>query len=206
MPGGPAHCVGASCSRCVLCGVWWSGTVDAGRDRMVAMVASPATIVVLGAQVMADGRPSTALRRRAEHGAAVWSDLGGSSRFIACGGMGDAPVSEARVIADIALASGVSPGSIVLEEHSSNTREQAMAVAELLGGGARVVVVSDRYHLPRARFLMRRAGLDATSSGSGRAGGRRTRWWLGALREIPAFAKDALAAWVLPGRSSREPR
>ena len=151
---------------------------------------------MLGAQVMADGRPSTALRRRAEHGAAVWATLAAGSGLIACGGPGDAPVSEAAVIGDIAISCGVPPHSIAREQVSRNTREQAAEVARLLGPGATVIVVSDRYHLPRARFLMRRAGLAASSSGCGRGGGSIVKWWLGAVREVPAFAKDAVLGWM----------
>ncbi|NQV06317.1 YdcF family protein [bacterium] len=162
------------------------------------------TVVVLGAQVMADGRPSTALRRRAEHGAAVWAGLAAGSGLIACGGVGDGLVSEASVIAGIAVGRGVPQESITLEERSHNTREQAAEVAGILSPGATVVIVSDSYHLPRATYLMRRAGLDATSSGCGRGAGSAIKWWLGAAREVPAFVKDLFLDLV--GRKPRPPR
>ena len=100
------------------------------------------------------------------------------------------------MIAGILRACGVPGDAIDLEERSTNTAQQAAAVAELVPGP--VIVVTDAYHLPRAVFLMRRRGLDATGSGAGRGGGSLVRWVAGALREIPAFAKDAV--FELAGR------
>ena len=109
---------------------------------------------------------------------------------MAGGGIGDGPISEAAVIARLVMAGGVDPDAVLLEDRSRSTREQAERVAEILGAGAPVVVVTDRYHLPRALFLMRREGLAVSGSGCGRDSGSRWRWWAGAVREIPAFAKD----------------
>jgi uncharacterized SAM-binding protein YcdF (DUF218 family) len=89
-------------------------------------------------------------------------------------------------------ASGVDPDCIVLEEESRNTRQQAAAIARILGPEAHVMVVTDRYHVPRARYLMRRRGLVAGGDGVGRSGGSLVRWIAGAIREVPAFGKDVL--------------
>jgi uncharacterized SAM-binding protein YcdF (DUF218 family) len=155
-------------------------------------------VVVLGAQVLPGGRPSTALRRRVEHAVAVRGDR----PLVVCGGVGRHGPAEAVVMAALAEQHGVSRGSIVLEDRSRTTREQAEAVAALAArhGWDRVLVVSDRYHVPRARFLFRAAGLPATGSGCGRAGGSLLRWWGAWVREAGAWVK-ALTGSVVRRRS-----
>ena len=61
----------------------------------------------------------------------------------------------------LALASGVPEAALLLEPHSRNTWENAEESAHLLRlrGLRRVVLVSDRAHLPRAALLFRLAGL-----------------------------------------------
>jgi uncharacterized SAM-binding protein YcdF (DUF218 family) len=167
--------------------------MKAGHEGAAA--GGPDAIVVLGAQVLPGGRPSTALRRRVEHGAATLQSTG-APFLVVCGGAGDEPTAEAHVMARLAERLGVERGRIVGEDESRRTLEQAERVASLsaVNGWQRVVVVTDRYHLPRALFLFRRAGLDAEGSGCGRGDGSLLRWWGGALREIPAWVKTAALA------------
>ena len=160
---------------------------------------TPDAVVVLGAQVLPGGRPSTALRRRLEHGVVTFRSSG-APVLVVSGGVGAEPPSEATVMARMAEALGVSPRHIVAEDRSHSTLEQAEQVAAVARrrGWQRVLVVTDRYHLPRAVFLFRRAGLDVQGSGCGRAGGSLVRWWGGVLREAPAWVKTA--ALVISGR------
>jgi len=166
---------------------------------------APNAVVVLGAQVLPGGRPSTALRRRLEHGVAVFRSSG-APVLVVSGGVGAEPPAEATVMARMAEALGVSPQHIVAEDRSRSTLEQAEqvgAVAQRLGW-RKVVVVTDRYHLPRAVFLFRRAGLDVQGSGCGRSDGSVLRWWGGVLREVPAWVKTA--ALVTAGRPAVPPQ
>lgn len=155
----------------------------------------PEAVVVLGAEVLPGGSPSTALRRRVERAVEILAGLP-DARLVVCGGLGDTPPAEAEVMAALASRLGVGAERIVLEDRSSSTIEQAEAVAGMANarGWMRVVVVTDRYHLPRARFLFRRAGLDVEGAGCGRGRGSLLRWWGGALREIPAWVKTLLLA------------
>jgi uncharacterized SAM-binding protein YcdF (DUF218 family) len=76
-------------------------------------------------------------------------------------GGGTGPVSEAAVMRDLAQEAGVPETALLLEPESSNTFENAANTARLLheAGKSRVVLVSDRAHLPRAARLFRGAGL-----------------------------------------------
>lgn len=154
--------------------------------------APPDAVVVLGAQVLASGSPSPPLRRRLEHGVSVWRRRG-ADVLVTSGGRGDGPVSEAETMRRLALGLGVPEDRIVAEDRSTTTLEHAVEVAALCerNGWRRVVIVTDRYHLPRALFLFRRLGLDVEGAPvRGRGEGSRRRWVSGALREIPAWVKN----------------
>lgn len=153
-------------------------------------------VVVLGAQVLGPGHPAPAVRRRVSHGVeALRRDR--ARWLVLTGGVGAAGVSEASVMADLARRLGVPEHRLLLEEESTSTLAQAAAVARLAraGGWDRVVVVTDRYHLPRALFLFRRMGLTAGGDPArGPGGADRWRWLGGAVREVAAWGKVALQA------------
>lgn len=160
--------------------------------------AGPEVLVVLGARVEADGTPSPTLRSRVEHAAAVWRGRPGAFVLFS-GGVGTHGASEASVARDLALSLGVPAGQCLVEEASHSTAQNAFFSARLLRArfprGVHVTVVSDPYHLLRARLLFQRASgaevsispvLDAPRH---RDGLSRVGW---ALREVPALLKDAV--------------
>jgi uncharacterized SAM-binding protein YcdF (DUF218 family) len=84
------------------------------------------------------------------------------------------PVSHARVLADAAVALGVDPSLIELDELSLDTEDEARLITKRLVG-QRFVLVTSAVHLPRAAALFRAAGADFVpapadfASGSGPA-------------------------------------
>jgi uncharacterized SAM-binding protein YcdF (DUF218 family) len=160
-------------------------------------------VVVLGAQVFPSGRPSPSLSRRIGHAVEVWRRHPGAV-LVTCGGTGDAPLSEAEAMQRVAVGAGVPAADVVLEDRSTSTLEHAAVGAAIAAreGWGRLVVVTDRYHLPRALFLFRRFGLSVTGDPvRGRGEGSRRRWVESAIREIPAWAKNL--ALVASGRHRR---
>ncbi|MFY0527100.1 YdcF family protein [Archangium gephyra] len=87
-------------------------------------------------------------------------------RLLFSGGVGLHPPSEARVMRDLAVRLGVPPEACLLEEQSHSTEQNARFSAELLRslGARRVVVVSDPYHLLRARQYFRLHGFEVATS------------------------------------------
>ena len=63
---------------------------------------------------------------------------------------------------DLALDAGIPAAALLLEPDSHNTLANAANTARLLNalGKSRIVLVTDRLHLPRAAWLFRHAGLD----------------------------------------------
>ncbi len=153
-------------------------------------------VVVLGAQVLGRDTPGPALRRRLDHGVAV-RERTATPWLVLTGGVGAAGVSEAAVMAALARGRGVAAERLVLEEESTSTLEQAIAVSRLARqrGWRRVVVVTDRYHLPRALFLFHRMGVPADGDPARGPGGADWWRWLGGVaREGAAWAKVAMQA------------
>lgn len=121
--------------------------------------------LVLGAAVWPGGTPSPTLRRRAEHAAKLYA-TGHVDAIIGCGGLGQHPPSEAQVIAQICRDSGVPDGALFLEDRSTTTRENLTYARPILQrlNAAKVVIVTDAYHAPRARILARQSAIRASTN------------------------------------------
>ncbi len=90
-------------------------------------------------------------------------------------------------MADLLREAGVPDHAIRLEDQSTNTVENIRFALPLLGGTRDVIIVSDAYHLPRARLIAMREGLRVTTSAPPK---RNARLWpqiKGWLREIPGL-------------------
>ena len=146
---------------CGVFGLAW--VVDRFGQREGAVSAD--ALVVLGARVLPGGEPSGALRARTEHAVALYH-RGVAPRLVFTGGVGVNSPSEARVMLQLATRMGVPAEACVLEEASHSTDDNARLTAVLLRelGARRVVVVSDPYHLLRARNYFRLYGFEVATS------------------------------------------
>jgi uncharacterized SAM-binding protein YcdF (DUF218 family) len=117
-------------------------------------------IVVLGCRVDDAGLPSERMRRRMALAVELYRD--GAAPLIVLSGGGLGPVTEAAAMRDLALDVGIPAAALLLEPDSRDTLANAVNTARLLqaAGKSRIVLVTDRLHLPRATLLFRRAGLD----------------------------------------------
>lgn len=97
-------------------------------------------------------------------------------------------------MAEILRDEGVPEAAIRLEDRSTNTRENLAFALPILAdlGIDRVVIVSDAYHLPRARLIARRHGLHATGSAPSAKGARLWPQVKGWLREGPGLLAELL--------------
>lgn len=132
-----------------------TGATDTPRLRVA---------LVLGAKLLPDGRPSRALRRRADHAAQLWH-AGRVDRIVVSGGMAQAGKTEAEAMADLLQGTGVPDHAITREDHARNTWQNIALSQPLIPEGAEVVLVTDRYHAPRARLIARRQGIIAHTDG-----------------------------------------
>ena len=131
-------------------------------------------VIVLGAG-LSGTRPTPLLRSRIDKGIQVYRDNPGA-RLIFSGGQGaDEAVSEARAMADYALAEGVPEGDMLLEDRSRNTDENIRYSAELITkdtegspseAAPKIAIVTSSYHLMRALLIARREKLRCTGYGA----------------------------------------
>lgn len=120
-------------------------------------------LLVLGAGIRED-RPTNTLRSRLE-AARDCALRNPSSTIIVCGGQGDdEDYPEALVMKNWLVEHGIPAERILMEDRSTNTIENIAFAKEILdrtaSDGYTTAVVSNGFHLFRARHLMQQAGLD----------------------------------------------
>ncbi len=144
--------------------------LQAGRDQSRPVDA----IVVLGA-AQYDGRPSPVLRARLETALDAWNQ-GWSDIIIVTGGNlpGDR-FTEAEASQMWLVERGVPAEAILLENESNSTEENLTGVAAIMDeqGLHSALIVSDGFHLFRAKYIADSLGIDgyglpATDSPIGR--------------------------------------
>lgn len=147
-------------------------------------------IIVAGCSVYQNGKPSPALEWRVRMAVDLWK-LGTSTRVVFTGGMGDFPPTEAEAGAALAAELGLPESAMTLEKYSKSTLQNAQNAASILPGAAqmRVLVVTDAYHVFRARRLF--AGFFHHAEAVGSTYGVWSRF-KGAMREVLALVKYAL--------------
>jgi uncharacterized SAM-binding protein YcdF (DUF218 family) len=152
-------------------------------------------IVVLGAPLGPGGALTTVLGERLDAGVALWHQGLAPVLCLTGGRTRGAQVAEAEAMAVAARVAGVPDAALLLETEARNTYENARNVARLLlpEGRRSVIVVTQPFHLRRARLHFGRAGLrsagfvieDSIQFRSARG----LRW---VLREYPSLVRDLL--------------
>ncbi|MCY3833755.1 MAG: YdcF family protein [Chloroflexi bacterium] len=123
-------------------------------------------IIVLGSGLRDDGRPGPALTRRSRHGAELWH-RGVAPLILCAGGQSEYyPRTEADACREILLGAGIPTEAILLEERSRSTEENAIFSRRLLDERrlAPVVLITDSYHMLRARWLFGMQGIETYAS------------------------------------------
>jgi len=157
----------------------------AARPAILAGVsAAPARpyAIVLGNRVFPDGSPSDELAARLETALAL--HRAGRAGKIVVSGMVHENYDEPRAMAAWLEARGVPAGDIVRDAGGHRTAA-TMADAAALGIRS-ALIVTQEYHLPRALYFARHAGIDALGVPSPTRFGRR-------LVAIRVFFREAAA-------------
>jgi SanA protein len=115
--------------------------------------------IVLGARVLPDGTLSPMLADRVAQALALYR-AGAVDRIIVSGDHGSWSYDEPGAMRDELLARGV-PARAVFTDHAGFDTWSTMRRAAEVFGVHSAIVVTQGFHLPRALFLARAAGLDA---------------------------------------------
>jgi uncharacterized SAM-binding protein YcdF (DUF218 family) len=130
--------------------------------------AAPAdVIIILGGGVNVNGTPSAAQARRTAAGAALYKE--GLAPYVLCTGGYDSPrhvKSEAAVCSTLLQQMGVPTSAILTEEISLSTEENALEAHQVMAEHhlTRALLVSDNFHLLRAKLLFRGEGIPVVES------------------------------------------
>jgi uncharacterized SAM-binding protein YcdF (DUF218 family) len=156
-------------------------------------LAPDVVIVIFGAAVRPDGKPSQTLRYRVE-AAARFGKRFSRPQFIPTGGRGRFGDAEATVMTRLLKKEGFSETSIIQEKTGTDTMSSVRAVARLVRGQSPVYACTSAYHLPRCLMLLRLAGIAARACPPPPVPAASSRWlrWYWRLREAPALPYDLL--------------
>ena len=173
-----------------LLGLWTLGawTLDSHGRRPLPAQTTWDAIIVAGCRVHPNGEPSIALARRTRLAVALWRQ-GKAPRIVMTGGVGNHPPSEAEAAAKLARQLGVPADVLVLEDRSTTTEENARNAAQHTDA-KRVLVITDSFHVYRARRVFARYFDHADGLGSVGKPWARSK---GAMREVLAVAWYAAA-------------
>lgn len=168
-----------------------------------------AYVVVFGAAVGRDGKPSAVLRHRLD-AAMRWAKRRSSVRFLVTGGLGHHPPTEAEAMRRYLMDRGIPEGRILIEPQGQDTLSSSIRCIEILGRLRDVdcvVLCSSSFHVPRCRLIFRvlgyRTGTVEIESDRDVLGPR--RWLRASAREGPAIVWDvslALARRLLRSQSA----
>jgi SanA protein len=115
--------------------------------------------IVFGAEVKKDGTPSVVLRDRVETAVALYKSgkvekllMSGDNRFV--------DYNEPEAMRSYARGLGVPDADIVLDYAGRRTYDTCYRAKEIFGINS-AVLITQRFHLPRALFLCNAFGIDA---------------------------------------------
>lgn len=181
----------------LLAPVLWVQAVGLARVRSgTGDVPATDVAIVLGAGLRPDGTPSTYLRRRLDAAAELY-DQGTVKVILVSGDNSREGYDEPTAMRDWLVGLGVPADRVVLDYAGFDTHDTCVRAHEVFGVTSAVVITQD-YHLPRALFSCREAGVDVVGLGVSSTGIEPIKAVLYRLREAPASAR---AAWdALTGR------
>ena len=165
-----------------------------------------ANIVVLSAGI-ANGQMDPQTAERTAVGIALYQDLvarGETPLLVMSGGRSDGdPAAKATLMADAARAAGVPVGDLRVEVESHSTLQNALFSRDILaeGAAAPLILVTHRYHLPRAWASFWWAGMDDLTLVSAEAEGAEPTMD-GLILEGVKWPANALRAALFSGLSA----
>ncbi|MES1194113.1 MAG: ElyC/SanA/YdcF family protein [Solirubrobacterales bacterium] len=151
--------------------------------------------LVLGALVQPDGRPSAMLEDRIRAAAALYRE-GRVDKVLASGDHGRRDYDEVNAMRRELVRLGV-PDEDVFTDHAGFATLDSVVRARKVFNVKSVTVVTQPFHLPRALWLARHAGLTASGFEAGAGNSYSSKGTASSVREI--FARTKAFGDVLTG-------
>ena len=162
-------CVVVAYLECML----WAAIICTLKAERYRPALNQDYMIILGCKVERDGQPSASLRRRVQRALEFGSEqkeaAGPALTYVPSGGQGtDETVSEAAAMKKMLRQNGVATAKILLEDQSTNTRENmrfSKRVIENNQRESRVAFATSGYHVWRSGVLAHEIGLRAVGIG-----------------------------------------
>ncbi len=161
------------------------GLIAIAADGLTDETPQSDVAIVLGNTVRPDGVPSPRLAARLDRCLELWRD-GTVRAVIVSGGTGKEGVPEATAMARYLIERGIPSQQVILDNEGVDTDATAKNAADLMRaqGYQSAIVVSQWFHIPRAKLAMSKHGI--------KAGGAHPDWFemrdtYSAIRELPAY-------------------
>ncbi len=128
--------------------------------------ARPADIIVVLGAAEYNGRPSPVLKARLDHAFELYERKLAPMVFTTGGAGGDPQYTEGQVGRDYLVGRGIASEHIVMEGEGDTTVETLLAVGEVMRrmGLRSAILVSDGYHIYRAKSILQHAGVEVYGS------------------------------------------
>jgi vancomycin permeability regulator SanA len=146
------------------------GLMLLGTGLLVAMglhdeIGHADAALVLGSKVELNGEPSARLRARLDRTLELYR-AGYFPKIITSGGIGEEGFDEAAVMRDYLVARGVPREDVLVDSGGNTTFDSARNTLQLARQHkfSSVLVVSQYFHVPRARLALRRFGITTVFS------------------------------------------
>jgi SanA protein len=172
--------------------VWLGGRTPVTTD--VAEVPHAQAALVLGAQIYRDGRPSIMLRDRVNAAAELYR-AGRVDKLLLSGDHSRVDYDEVGTMRALLLAQGI-PGEDIFTDHAGFDTWDSAQRAKRVFDVSSAVVVTQGFHMARALYDARRAGLKATGYAADR---RQYGKIMGKLRVREALARVKTMGDVVTG-------
>ncbi|MGE5489461.1 MAG: YdcF family protein [bacterium] len=163
-------------SVCAYIG-WIAWRIERQSTRDEARSAD--VILIMGAAEYR-GKPSPVLKARLDHGLELYRNKL-ATRILTTGGAGGDPVfTEGEVGREYLIRQGVPSEAILVESEGSSTVHSTSAAAEIMRrmGLRSCIVVSDGYHIFRAKKMLEARGFHVYGSPRPEKHARPKDWWV----------------------------
>lgn len=145
---------------------------------------SRSTAIVFGAGLRRDGTPTLVLADRVAIAAELYH-LGSVQSLLLSGSSRGPSYDEAEAMRTLAIDLGVDPADILLDKQGTRTLETCARARQSFGIRS-ALLVTQRFHLPRALVLCEALGIEAEGVQADLSRYSTRSRWFWELRELPA--------------------
>jgi vancomycin permeability regulator SanA len=142
------------------------------------------TAIVFGAGLRRDGTPTLVLADRIAAAAALYRQ-GSVETLLLSGSTRGQSYDEAEAMRAMAVDMGVAPADILLDKQGTRTHETCLRARQAFGIRS-ALLVTQRFHLPRALALCEAQGIEADGVQADLSRYSTRSRWFWELRELPA--------------------